>query len=69
MKDYTTPFFGNESSFLEVSDKVSYQLAERWAIQPTLRYRREGRTGNFIPADSEAVLISFAFTPPDFNFH
>ncbi len=66
--DYTTPLPGNETSFLEASNKVSYQLAKRWVIQPSLRYRREGRVGNYAPAESEALIVTLAFTPPEINF-
>lgn len=66
--DYTTPLPGNELSFLEASNKVSYRLAKRWVLQPMLRYRREGRVGNFVPAESEALIITLAFTPPEMNF-
>lgn len=68
MSDYTTPLPGNETSFLEASNKLSYRIARRWVLQPTLRYRREGRVGNFEPADSEAMIVTLSFTPPEINF-
>jgi hypothetical protein len=67
-EDYTTPILGNETSFLDVSNKISYRLAKQWVLQGTLRYRREGRFGNYLPADSEATLVNLVFTPPEIDF-
>ena len=68
MDDYTNPFPNNKESYIDFYNKLLYQLTDRWQLQPMVEYKREGRFGNINPAHSEAVLISIAYTPADFQF-